>query len=45
MYICRANGVECIVIKGISDFPKNEAETSNEESHEEQLNTFFRKYT
>ena len=23
MYICRANDVECIVIKGISDFPKN----------------------
>ena len=41
MYICRANDVECIVIKGISDFPKNEAETSNEESHEEQLNTFL----
>lgn len=40
-YVCRANGVECIVIKGISDFPKNEAETSNEQSHEEQLNTFL----
>lgn len=40
-YICRANEVECVVIKGISDFPKNEAETSNEDSHEEQLNTFL----
>ena len=40
-YICRANDVECIVIKGISDFPKNEEETSNEDSHEEQLNTFL----
>ena len=40
-YICRANDVECIVIKGISDFPKNEEETSNEASHEEQLNTFL----
>ena len=40
-YICRANDVECIVIKGISDFPKNEEETSNEDSNEEQLNTFL----
>lgn len=40
-YICRANDVECIVIKGISDFPKNEEETRNEDSHEEQLNTFL----
>lgn len=40
-YICRANDVECIVIKGISDFPKNEEETRNEDSREEQLNTFL----
>ena len=40
-YRCRANDVESIVIKGISDFPKNEEETSNEDSNEEQLNTFL----
>lgn len=40
-YICRANGVECIVIKGISDFPKNENESSDEKSHKEQLDTFL----
>ncbi len=40
-YICRANDVECIVIKGISDFPTNEKETSKEESHEEQFNVFL----
>lgn len=40
-YICRANGVECIVVKGISDFPKNEAETSNEDLYEKQLNIFL----
>ena len=40
-YICRANGVECVVIKGISDFPKNESETNKEDSHEEQLNIFL----
>ncbi len=36
-YICKANNVECIIIKGISDFPTNEQETQNEE----QLNSFF----
>lgn len=40
-YICKANDVECIVIKGISDFPTNENETSKEESHEGQLNVFL----
>ncbi len=36
-YICKANNVECVIIKGISDFPTNEQETSNEE----QLNSFI----
>ena len=40
-YICRANNAECVVIKGISDFPTNENESSKEESHEGQLNTFL----
>lgn len=40
-YVCRANDVECIVIKGISDFPKDEKITNNNISHEEQLNTFM----
>lgn len=40
-YICKANNVECVVIKGISDFPTNENETSKEESHEGQLNVFL----
>lgn len=40
-YICKANNVECMVIKGISDFPTNENETSKEESHEGQLNIFL----
>ena len=40
-YICKANNVECIVIKGISDFPKNESESTKEDSHEEQLNVFL----
>ena len=36
-YICKANNIECVIIKGISDFPTNEQETSNEE----QLNSFI----
>lgn len=40
-YICKANGIECIVIKGISDFPTNENESSKEASHENQLNVFL----
>lgn len=40
-YICKANNVECIIIKGISDFPTNEAETNEEDSLEEQLNVFL----
>lgn len=36
-YICKVNSVECMIIKGISDFPTNEQETSNEE----QLNAFI----
>ena len=40
-YICKANDVECVVIKGISDFPINENESTKEDSHEEQLNVFL----
>lgn len=40
-YICKANNVECIIIKGISDFPTNEQEASKEDSNEGQLNAFL----
>jgi len=39
-YICKANQVECIIIKGISDFPKNEEESDALQSNEEQINVF-----
>lgn len=38
-YICKANNIECIVIKGISDFPTNEI--LKEEALEGQLNVFL----
>lgn len=41
VYICKANDIECIVIKGISDFPTNENESSKEDSHKNQLNVFL----
>lgn len=40
-YICKANNVECVIIKGISDFPTNENESTKETSHEGQLNVFL----
>lgn len=40
-YICKANNIECIVIKGISDFPTNENELSEEDSYENQLNAYL----
>lgn len=39
--ICKINDVECVIIKGISDFPTNENESNKEDSHEEQLNVFL----
>ena len=39
-YICKANKVECIIIKGISDFPEDETEKNAIQSNENQINTF-----
>ena len=40
-YVCKANNVECVVIKGISDFPSNENDTKEENSYEKQLKEFI----
>ena len=40
-YICKANNVECIIIKGISDFPKDETLKDALKSNEEQINVFI----
>ena len=39
-YVCKANNVECIIIKGISDFPEDETEKDAQQSNEEQINVF-----
>ena len=41
-YICKINNVDILVIKGISDFPSNEAETSIQTSYEEQYSQYKR---
>ena len=40
-YVCHKNNVECIIIKGISDFPTSEQFSSKEKSNEEQINVYL----
>lgn len=39
-YVCKANNVDIVIIKGISDFPEDETEKDKFESNEEQINVF-----
>lgn len=40
-YICKKNNVECIIIKGISDFPTDERLSDKIKSNEEQINVYL----
>lgn len=40
-YICKKNDVECIIIKGISDFPTDESNADPIESNREQINVYL----
>ncbi|MFI8684820.1 permease [Rossellomorea sp. NPDC077527] len=40
-YICKKNDVECIIIKGISDFPTDERNSDKFESNNEQINVYL----
>lgn len=40
-YICKKNDVECIIIKGISDFPTDERNSDKFESNIEQINVYI----
>lgn len=40
-YICKKNGVECIIVKGISDFPTDERNTNPVDSNMEQINVYI----
>ena len=40
-YVCKANKIECIIIKGISDFPNDETKTDALESNKEQINIYL----
>ena len=41
-YICKKNNIECIIIKGISDFPTDEKFSSKKQSNEEQINVYLK---
>ncbi|MBN8192659.1 permease [Bacillus sp. NTK074B] len=40
-YICKKNDIECIIIKGISDFPTDERNSDTLESNMEQINVYL----
>ncbi|MBH0155340.1 permease [Fictibacillus sp. 5RED26] len=40
-YICKKNDVECIIIKGISDFPTDERNSDKFVSNKEQINVYL----
>lgn len=40
-YICKKNDVECIIIKGISDFPTDERDADPVDSNMEQINVYI----
>ena len=40
-YICKKNDVECIIIKGISDFPTDERNYDKHQSNLEQINVYL----
>lgn len=40
-YVCKANNIECVIIKGISDFPDDETGKDAKESNENQINVFL----
>lgn len=41
-YVCKMNNVNVLIVKGISDFPLKEFESTKELSHEKQYNIFIR---
>lgn len=41
-YVCKMNNIKCLIVKGISDFPTNEEETTIKISHEEQYKIFIK---
>ena len=40
-YVCKQNGVKCIVVKGISDFPKNEDYSNRQDGNAGQINVYL----
>ena len=42
VYICKENGVECVAIKGISDFPIDESTSSLQDSYNDQFDIYMK---
>ena len=40
-YVCMKNDVKCLIVKGISDFPKNDDYEKDKKGNEEQINEFM----
>ncbi len=40
-YVCMKNSVKCLIVKGISDFPKNDDYEKDKKGNEEQINEFM----
>lgn len=43
-YVCKLNNIECIILKGISDFPKKDIddEVKGKKAYDKQYNTFVK---
>ena len=40
-YVCKMNGVKCVIIKGISDIPSGDNSAAKDEAHDKQFNVFI----
>ena len=40
-WVCKKNDIKCLIVKGISDFPKNEDYQKDKNGNEEQINEFM----
>lgn len=40
-YVCKQNGVKCVIVKGISDFPENQDYENTRERNTEQINVYL----
>ncbi|MDE6595720.1 MAG: 5'-methylthioadenosine/S-adenosylhomocysteine nucleosidase [Oscillospiraceae bacterium] len=39
-YVCKMNGIKCVIIKGVSDIPSGDNSAAKDETHDKQFNVF-----